>query len=66
MDISKVEKDIIQMEDGYYYFCPGNGGGISSKELREIADYLDKKNSDWDDKFKEYWKTIKLNSSTRL
>lgn len=55
MEISKIEKDIIPLEDGYFYFAPSSGGAISSRELRQIADYLDEKNTKWDDDVNNYF-----------
>jgi hypothetical protein len=47
----KVEaRGEIQIEvDGYYYWFPSGGGGLSAWELRSIADKLDSINKDWDD-----------------
>jgi hypothetical protein len=39
----------IEIEmDGYYYFFPSGGGGLSAWDLRSIADKLDDINKDWD------------------
>lgn len=43
--LSVIEKEINILEDGFYYFFPGNGGGMSASDLRIIADYLDEKNA---------------------
>ena len=40
----KFNKDISQLEDGFYYYFPNGGGAIPSWILREVADILDKKN----------------------
>lgn len=44
-----IETDVVQFEDGYYYYWPeGSIGGFSSHNLRQIADQLDKMNEPWD------------------
>lgn len=48
---------VIQEVDGYYYFeYGGRGGLIGSHTLRQIADYIDSLNKDWDDKVSQYFK----------
>ena len=43
-------QELYQSPDGYIYFWPsGEGGAISSEQLRWIADELDRLNKDWDD-----------------
>tara|TARA_Y100000389_G_scaffold123881_1_gene121217 strand:+ start:1210 stop:1356 length:147 start_codon:yes stop_codon:yes gene_type:complete len=44
--------------DGYYYYWPESNLTVSwsSHNLREIADILDKLNSDYEEKIKEYFK----------
>jgi len=40
-------EQIFKLEDGFTYFFPcQNGGGISSAELRVIANYLDEQDKE--------------------
>lgn len=48
---------VIQEVDGYYYFEHGGREGlIDPHTLRQIADYIDSLNKDWDDKVNQYFK----------
>jgi len=47
--LKHAEKDIFPMDDGFYYWGPCGGGGISSYELRIIAEELDRRNKDWEE-----------------
>ena len=49
MNIKLVNPDeVVTFEDGFKYYCPSpNLGGLSSRNLRDIADYLDEMNADW-------------------
>jgi hypothetical protein len=39
--------------DGYHYFFPSSGGGLSAWDLRDIADKLDRINATWDAEVKQ-------------
>lgn len=48
--------DILCGDDGYYVYWPtGNGGSLSSHNLRVIADELDRRNAKHDRQVKEYF-----------
>lgn len=44
---AKTREGFIVLEDGYNYYCPLHGKGLTSENLREIADLLDKTNEEW-------------------
>lgn len=45
--------DFVAAEDGYIYFAPKGGHMLAPHQLRWIADELDKRNRDWDQKVNE-------------
>lgn len=42
------EDEFVALEDGYKYFFPKLGGGLSAFQLRMIAADLDAVNAEWD------------------
>jgi hypothetical protein len=50
--ISKVDerKEFSYLEDGFLYYFPSGNGALQSHELRIIADELDKRNKEWEEK----------------
>jgi len=48
-----IHGDLIQLDDGYLYYWVKDKGGLSSSDLRIIAEELDECNKDWDKKVKE-------------
>lgn len=46
---------VYQEVDGYYVFVPEMNGAWSSHYLREIADFLDNLNAEWDAEVQEYF-----------
>ena len=36
------------LEDGFVYYWPSSGGAISARQLRLLADELDRRNADWE------------------
>ncbi len=47
-DKAMARGDINIELDGYHYFFPSCGGGLSAWDLRDIADKLDRINATWD------------------
>lgn len=49
--------EISTSDDGYFYYWPAAkfGGCISARQLRVIADHLDKLNAEWDSQIKDYF-----------
>lgn len=53
IDSLELNGELIMLEDGYQYFAPRSGAGvISARELRIIADELDRRNKEWDEPVK--------------
>lgn len=52
--ISRAEErgDLVIFEDGYTYYCPTGGGGLTAHNLRTIADELDRRNAPVDEWYK--------------
>lgn len=48
ISISRINDDLLKLEDGYVYYFPKTTGALSSHNLRQIADILDEKNAEWD------------------
>lgn len=42
-------------EDGYHVFWPDAHGFFTAHDLREIAQYLDDLNADWDKRVRNYF-----------
>ena len=55
---NKLLGKVVMDADGYYYYWPESNltASWSSYNLREIANILDKLNSDYEKKIKEYFK----------
>lgn len=53
--------ELVTFEDGFVYFWPEvNRGGLSSNNLREIADHLDEVNREWSLQVDEYFELHKV------
>jgi len=52
-----LENEIVTLEDGFKYYWPAGSGALSAHNLREMADYLDELNKDWDTQLNEYFNT---------
>jgi hypothetical protein len=51
------ENEFCYLEDGYMYWFPcSEKGGLSASQLRQISDYLDSRNKEWDDGIKNYFR----------
>lgn len=44
-----AKADILVGDDGRFLFWPNNGGAFSARDLRVIADELDRGNAAWED-----------------
>lgn len=56
VEIAKERKDIIMGDDGFYVYWPeGNKGALTSHDLRELADELDRMNCKWEEIINEYF-----------
>lgn len=51
----KFKKELIVLEDGFYYYWPESVGAFSSHILREIADELDRLNAPWQEQIDKYF-----------
>lgn len=47
--------EIYQEVDGYHVFVPGKSGAWSSHNLREVAEFLDNLNAEWDAEVREFF-----------
>lgn len=45
MSLADERGDLVIFEDGYTYYCPTGGGGLTAHNLRVIADELDRRNA---------------------
>ena len=63
-DISRIiqvaeERGVfVTLEDGFVYYWPFGprvGGAISARELRQLADELDRRNEAWNNQINEYF-----------
>lgn len=48
ISISRINDDLVTLEDGYVYYFQRSAGALSAHNLRQIADILDEKNAEWD------------------
>ena len=48
--IQQIEErnELIQLEDGFFYFWPRSPGALSPWHLRIIAQYIDDRNASWE------------------
>ena len=53
MNLNLIKEDIDICDDGYNVYWTDKGY-LTSRQLRQIADYLDKINEAWDKDFQEY------------
>ena len=55
--INKIQKDLIQDVDGFFYFWPKGyvGGHFNSNSLRIIADKLDEMNAPYEKEIDKYF-----------
>jgi hypothetical protein len=60
IQIAIERKEFTYLEDGFLYWFPSNKGGVSSWQLRAIADYLDEKNKQWEKQISEYFSINKI------
>ena len=44
---AEEQNDFTQLEDGFWYYWVPSRGAVSSHMLRELADELDARNTDW-------------------
>lgn len=49
--VGEVYKEV----DGYYVFTPVRGGYWKSHNMREVADFLDNLNAEWDAEVQAYF-----------
>lgn len=63
--IDRIDPDeIVTLDDGFKYYWPNdNSGAFSAHNLREIADYLDSLNHEWEQRIEEY---MEMDRMTRL
>ena len=47
--------EFTKLEDGFVYYFPSGGGGLSEIQLRIIADEMERLNKEWLDEFNAYW-----------
>lgn len=53
---TSVLEDIVTNDDGFKYYWPfQNSGMLSAYHLRQIADYLDEENKEWDATVNQYF-----------
>ncbi len=61
--INKVKalNEFITLDDGFVYYWPAGhaGGALSSHQLREIADELDRRNAPWQADINKYFEENK-------
>jgi hypothetical protein len=50
--------DIIQLEDGLWYYWQRDGKALAPWALRAIADLLDEVNREWEEKLEVAYKAI--------
>jgi hypothetical protein len=53
--MSKYDKDMVTLEDGFKYFWYEGRGAFSANDLRNIADRLDELNEGWWDDIENYF-----------
>jgi hypothetical protein len=58
------KEDFVTLEDGFVYFWASRvAGAMTSRELRDIADELDKRNEKWKKQIDEYFENLKDDSA---
>jgi hypothetical protein len=53
------KREFVMLEDGFVYYWPAGAGAISSHQLRQLADELDRRNEDWNKQINEYFDEAK-------
>lgn len=51
LHVTEERGEFLQLEDGYFYFLPRKSvGALAAHHLKWIADELDEKNQDWNNR----------------
>lgn len=57
IQIADERGEFVYLEDGFLYYEPKGAGVISSHDLRQLADELDKRNKKWKEDIDEYFRS---------
>lgn len=55
IEVADKDNEFVMLEDGFYYYWPKGKGAIPAYQLRLLADELDKRNKEWNDRINEYF-----------
>lgn len=50
LQLATQRREFVTFEDGYVYYCPSEARGLSTWMLRALADELDRRNREWDER----------------
>ena len=53
--LEKIEPELVRLENGFCYWHPQHKGALSADDLRLIADVLDERNAELNEKLKEHF-----------
>ena len=67
LHLANEREEFLPLEDGYCYWFPSAGnGGLSSADLRILAEELDRQNEQWNQGIEDYFKSRSAVSSVVL
>ena len=55
VEVADKDNEFVMLEDGFYYYWPKGQGAIPAYQLRLLADELDERNKEWNDRINEYF-----------
>jgi hypothetical protein len=61
--MAEARNEFACLEDGFCYYWPSQHGAISSYQLRQLADELDKRNKKWSEEIDEYFRNQQRSDS---